>query len=147
MVGIDISKLGVEELRRLSDVARTRGQTALMDALARELRNRLQPATPAPVPAPATLTAPPVPPLSRPITPPRRRSGWATAAAALALVLAGGTTVPRAAIVGWETPQLTLIGVPIPGALCAAFASIGGDEGCQVLVPWIEGPGAVGPAT
>ncbi|MEW5685986.1 MAG: hypothetical protein AB1942_13785 [Pseudomonadota bacterium] len=145
MIGIDISKLGMDELKRLSEVARLRGQTTLAEALASEMRNRpmrgagWQAGAWAPalaVPAPVAIAAP-----QRASTP-----IWALAAAAtLALVLGWGWGGPAGRVLDAQLllpSALAFAEAPVANALCTARLALGEDRDCGAPQPLAD----MGPA-
>lgn len=104
MLGVELSRLSVAELKRLAEVTRARGQDALSAAIAAELaaRGGRRSFTDPDAFEPGPLSFDPVAPepVRRP-TPPRRRGATVTlaagAAGALAATLAWGLHVPRTA--------------------------------------------------
>ncbi|PZQ59514.1 MAG: hypothetical protein DI570_15740 [Phenylobacterium zucineum] len=152
MVGIDISKLGMDELKRLSEVARLRGQTTLADALANELRTRPMRAAGwqagAWAPALAVQAQGDLAAAHRASTP-----MWALAAAAtLALILGWGWGGPAGRVLDAEVilpGALAFAEAPVANALCTARLALGEDRDCGAPLPLADmgpAPGAA-PAT
>lgn len=145
MVGIDITTLSFGELQRLSQTARARGQSALADALASELRNRpgriaaqdlQQPMRTTPVAVPL------VPSRVRAKAKPERRARWGLAAAALiAFALAWGIALPSPDAPHVEvvsSSRVVLVETPPVSMPCAATTMLSEAAGCGGPAPLAE---------
>lgn len=127
MVGIDITTLSLGELQRLSQAARARGQTALAEALAAELRHRPHRIASQPREEPIRMS-----PVAVPVVPSRVRSAvkakvrprWSLAALALlALALGWGVVVPNSSRTPDAPGQVLLVDAPLETPLCPPSAT------------------------
>lgn len=130
MLTIDISSLSLTELRQLSNLAKSRGQPALAEAVRNELRSRT---FAAPIPANSLWSAPLTPAARTARMASRRRTSaarpWALAAcAAVAFTLGWGLSVPDDVIDG----QLARIDA-FAAATCAD-----GAPGCAAAPPPLD---------